>query len=205
VRALEAAGAHVEEVELAMPADQLELSHLWSRLITPLNLDSIEDLAAQGIDLMGEHRDQLPPAYLEWMELGLRASARDVARDQTLRTGVLDAITAVFENHDLLVSPTNAALPVENAPVAGETVGPSEINGVEVDPLIGWCLTYAINYTGHPAASVPAGLADGLPVGLQIVGRLGADVDVLAASAVLERVRPWTDAYDVVEQRALDA
>ena len=205
LRALEAAGAHVEPVELAMPADQLELSHLWSRLITPMNLDSIEALAAAGYDLLGEHRDELPPAYVEWMELGLRSSARDVAHDHALRTGVLDAIQAAFADHDLLVSPTVAALPVPNAEVPGETVGPSEINGIEVDPLIGWCLTYAINYTGHPAASVPAGLAVGLPVGMQIVGRLGADVDVLAASAVLERVRPWAPAYALCEQRTIAA
>jgi amidase/aspartyl-tRNA(Asn)/glutamyl-tRNA(Gln) amidotransferase subunit A len=202
--ALEAAGAHVEPVELAMPADQLELSHLWSRLITPLNLDTIDGLRAAGIDLLGEHRDELPPQYVRWMEEGLRASARDVARDQALRTGVFEAIQASLADHDLLVSPTLACLPVPNAPVAGETVGPSEIRGVAVDELIGWCLTYAINYTGHPAASVPAGLAGGRhPVGLQIIGRLGADADVLAASAVLERVRPWADAYALCEQRAL--
>jgi amidase/aspartyl-tRNA(Asn)/glutamyl-tRNA(Gln) amidotransferase subunit A len=205
LRALEAAGAHVEPVELAMPADQLELSHLWSRLITPMNLDSIEALAGAGYDLLGEHRAELPPAYVEWMERGLRASARDVARDHALRTGVLDAIQAAFADHDLLVSPTVGALPVPNAEVPGETVGPSEINGIEVDPLIGWCLTYVINYTGHPAASVPAGLAAGLPVGMQIVGRLGADVDVLAASAVLERVRPWAPAYALCEQRTIAA
>jgi amidase/aspartyl-tRNA(Asn)/glutamyl-tRNA(Gln) amidotransferase subunit A len=205
VGALEAAGAHVEPVQIDMPADQLELSHLWSRLITPLNLDSIEQLRAQGLDLLGDHRDELPPAYVGWMEEGLRASARDVARDQALRTRVFDAIQAVFDRYDLLVSPTVGCLPVRNAEVAGETVGPSEINGVEVDPLIGWCLTYAFNFTGHPAASVPAGLADGLPVGMQIVGRLRADADVLAASAAVERVRPWAGHYAVCEQRALTA
>jgi amidase len=62
---------------------------------------------------------------------------------------------------------------------------------VEVDPLIGWCLTYIANLTGHPAASIPAGMADGLPVGMQIMGRIGADADVLAASATFERLRPW--------------
>ena len=88
-------------------------------------------------------------------------------------------------------SATAAALPVPNA-TDGNTVGPSEIEGVEVDPLIGWCLTYFANFTGHPAASIPAGTADGLPVGMQIMGRSGADTDVLAASATFERLRPWS-------------
>jgi amidase len=204
--ALEAAGAHVEPIELQMPADQRELSDLWARVITPLNLDALEALEAEGYDLLGAHRDDLPEAYLRWMDEGLRASARDVAHDQQLRTRVFEAIQAAFADHDLLVSPTVACLPVPNADEPGETVGPSEIGGVAVDPLIGWCLTYAINFTGHPAASVPAGLADGrLPVGMQIVGRLGADVDVLAAGAVLERVRPWAGAYALCERREVVA
>ena len=74
----------------------------------------------------------------------------------------------------------------------GNTVGPSEINGEAVNPLIGWCLTYLTNFTGNPAASVPAGLSpDSLPIGLQIIGRRHSDVDVLAASAEFERRRPW--------------
>ncbi len=57
-------------------------------------------------------------------------------------------------------------------------------------------MTYLVNYTGNPAASVPAGLAEGnLPVGMQIVGRRYADADVLAASAAFERLRPWADSY----------
>ncbi|HEX7265373.1 MAG TPA: amidase family protein, partial [Candidatus Dormibacteraeota bacterium] len=71
------------------------------------------------------------------------------------------------------------------------------------DPLIGWCLTFLTNFSGHPSASIPAGLYDGLPVGMQIIGRRGADVDVLAASAAFERVRPWTDAYRICEKRSL--
>jgi len=80
-------------------------------------------------------------------------------------------------NYDLLVTLTLASLPVENGD-DGNTLGPNEINGETVDLLIGWYLTYSINFTGHPAASVPAGLAGGLPVGMQIVGRRYADTDV---------------------------
>lgn len=103
---------------------------------------------------------------------------------------------------NLLVTPTLACLPVNNAD-DGNTVGPGEINGEAVDPLIGWCLTYFANFTGHPAASIPAGQSEGLPVGMQIIGRRNADADVLAASAAFERLRPWNDTYRRCRQRSL--
>src|SRR5258706_7125079 len=64
VQALAGAGAHVEPVEIRLPCDQRELSDLWSRLLTPLNLDTLDGLKATGYDLLGEHPDQLPPPYL---------------------------------------------------------------------------------------------------------------------------------------------
>ena len=83
-------------------------------------------------------------------------------------------------------------------------MGPSSINGETVDPLIGWCLTYFVNFTGHPAASVPAGLSDGLPVGMQIIGRRNDDVSVLAASAAFERLRPWQHIYEACRTRSVE-
>lgn len=78
----------------------------------------------------------------------------------------------------------------------GSTLGPATINGEPVDPKIGWCLTHLFNFTGHPAASIPAGSTDdSLPVGMQLVGPRFADDDVLAASAAFERIRPWAEAY----------
>jgi amidase len=186
VRAFEEAGAHVEPVRLGITRDQRELSDLWCRLIMPINVATVEGLKAEGYEVRGD----LPPEYLRWLDVGYGLTALDIARDQAMRTEVFDAIQGVFADHDLLVNPTVACLPVENAG-DGNTVGPSEVEGVAVDPLIGWCLTYFANFTGHPAASVPAGRADGLPVGMQIMGRSGADADVLAASAAFERIRPW--------------
>jgi aspartyl-tRNA(Asn)/glutamyl-tRNA(Gln) amidotransferase subunit A len=54
--------------------------------------------------------------------------------------------------------------------------------------------TYPFNLTGNPAASVPCGFTkDGLPVGLQIVGRRFDDVSVLRAAAGYETIAPWAD------------
>jgi len=93
----------------------------------------------------------------------------------------------LFERYDVLLSPTMA--------VAAFPVGepPSKIAGREVDRFAGFIpYTYPINMIGHPAASIPCGFtADGLPVGLHIVGRRGDEATVLAVSAAFEEARPW--------------
>ncbi|HXE23701.1 MAG TPA: amidase family protein, partial [Roseiarcus sp.] len=157
-----------------------------------------------GIDLMGAHRDDFPPDYLQRIDAYRNLTAMDVVGDQAIRSEVYDAIQGVLGAHEILVSPTLAAMPVDNA-LDGDTKGPALVNGEAVDPLIGWCLTYPVNFTGHPAASVPAGLSGGLPVGMQLIGRRYADGDVLAAAAAVERARPWRDAYKLCAGRPLEA
>jgi amidase len=196
------AGAIVEEVKIGIKRTQRELSDVWSRLMMPLNIAGLEGLKSAGVDLMRDHPEDLPPEYRRWIEIGYGLSAMDVWNDQIVRTEIYDAIESVLQKYDLLVTPTNACLPVKNA-TDGNTLGPKQINGEEVDPLIGWCLTYLTNFSGHPSASIPAGLSGGLPVGMQIIGRRGADADVLAASAAFERVRPWADAYRICEERPI--
>jgi amidase len=202
VRGFGDAGATVEEIKVGINRPQHELSDAWNRLMMPLNISGLEGLKATGVDLMRDHPDDLPPEYRRWIEIGYGLSAMDVWNDQIIRTEIYDAIESVLQKYDLLVTPTVACLPVKNA-ADGNTLGPSEINGEKLDPLIGWCLTYLTNFSGHPSASIPAGLVEGLPVGMQIIGRRGADIDVLAASAAFERVRPWTDAYRICENRSL--
>jgi amidase len=196
------AGATVETIKVGITRSQRELSDVWTRLMMPLNIAGLEGLKSSGIDLMRDHPEDLPPEYRRWIEIGYGLSVMDVWNDQIARTEIYDAIESVLQKYELLITPTNACLPVKNAG-DGNTLGPTEINGEAVDPLIGWCLTYLTNFSGHPSASIPAGLYDGLPVGMQIIGRRGADIDVLAASAAFERARPWTDAYRICEQRSL--
>jgi amidase len=131
-------------------------------------------------------------------------SALDLFRDQEIRSEIYDAIQGVLNRYDLLITAILACLPVDNAD-DGNTMGPKSINGEELDALIGWCLTYFVNFPGsHPAASIPAGLSDDkLPVGMQIIGRRYADADVLAASAVFECLRPWQDTYRICSQRTI--
>jgi len=94
---------------------------------------------------------------------------------------------ALFEKYDLLLTPTVArpAFPV-GLDHATEIAGRSA-------PSWAWSpYTWPFNMTGQPAASVPCGFTkDGLPIGLQIVGRRYDDVTVLRASAAYERARPW--------------
>jgi len=111
-------------------------------------------------------------------------------------------VQGLLNRYDLIVTPTLSAQQVDNGS-DGNTLGPATVAGEEVERLIGWCLTYFTNFSGHPSASIPAGMIDGrLPVGLQIIGRRYADAAVLAASAAFERLRPWQDTYRLCQERS---
>lgn len=200
VKLFEQAGAYVEEVEIGIKRDQKELSDLWCRMIMSGSVSSFEGFKQQGLDLLRNHRDDLPKEFTHWLEHAYEMKLPDLINDQIIRTEIYDAIQKVFNSYDLIITPTLACLPVDNT-VGGETKGPSAINGVEVDPLIGWCLTYLTNFTGHPAASIPAGLAEGLPVGMQIIGKRYKDEDVFTASSVFEQIKPWKDTYQICKNR----
>jgi amidase/aspartyl-tRNA(Asn)/glutamyl-tRNA(Gln) amidotransferase subunit A len=159
---------------------------------------SFKAIKESGLDLLSpENRHGLSPDLLDWVErVGPGYSADDLFHDLSIRTEVFDAYQNVLSKYDLIISPTVTAMPVKNTN-DGNTKGPTQINGIDIDPLIGWCPTFLTNFTGHPSVSVPAGLgSSGLPVGLHIVGRRQADGDVFAAAAAIERLRPWVQHYD---------
>jgi aspartyl-tRNA(Asn)/glutamyl-tRNA(Gln) amidotransferase subunit A len=90
---------------------------------------------------------------------------------------------ALFESHDVICTPTMAVV----APVV-----PDGWATPYPDPFMGTNFTFIANATGCPAASVPCGLVDGLPVGLQIIGRPGDEATVLrACHAYQQSVGPF--------------
>jgi aspartyl-tRNA(Asn)/glutamyl-tRNA(Gln) amidotransferase subunit A len=114
-------------------------------------------------------------------------TALDYALACRVRQAVWEACRPFFARYDLLLTPALAVLPF----AAGEE-GPHMVAGRRVGRF-GWTpFTYPFNLTGQPALVVPAGWsATGLPVGLQIVGRLYDEATVLRAGAAFEAVQPW--------------
>ena len=108
-----------------------------------------------------------------------------------VRKAVQNGMWRLMQDHDLLLTPTLAVPPFEVG-----IQGPEVIDGRSVEPFEWLHFTYPLNFTGQPAASVPAGWTDdGLPVGLQVIGRHLDDGTVLRASAALEAARPWAQRW----------
>lgn len=134
-----------------------------------------------GIDLR-DYPGQVSDSLLQLLEIGDTKTVADVAGTGIVRTQLFDAVQDAFEEFDLLVTPT---------------IGTAQM-ALETEQGLDWslALTWPFNWTGHPAASVPAGrVGDGGVAAAQLVGRHYEDETVIAASAALEREQPWTDQY----------
>lgn len=194
---LSQAGAIVEPVHFNIKRDQYELAKSWCDMICIDTVMEFHALKQSGIDLLGEYRKDIPEELCEHVEKVLKDGFIDYGYYDSVRSEILDAQEDVFEQYDIIITPTVACLPVKNEN-NGKTFGPQYINGTKIDRSIGYCLTYFENFTGNPAASVPAGLSDsGLPVGMQVIGKKFRDADVLAVSRAFEEISPWIDYYKI--------
>lgn len=190
-RKLEAAGASIEPVHFSFRHTQNEFAELWCRSISIDTAIDMELWKKEGLDLVKDHREELPEEFIYWNELALRSTVMDYRYFNELRTEMLDAMQDIFDTYDIILSPVTICPPVLNAK-DGNTRGPLEMNGRKIEPLIGFCETFFSNFTGNPAASVPAGLTkEGLPVGMQIIGKKFRDEDVLAVAKTFEDIAPW--------------
>jgi aspartyl-tRNA(Asn)/glutamyl-tRNA(Gln) amidotransferase subunit A len=182
--ALSEAGAevveHTEPVEATYPAWGPLTFSIWSHRFA-------RHEAALG--------DRMSASLRKWMAEGAAVTGGEVQAAMEVRTRLFRQVESWFEHVDLLAMPTltRPAVPLDSDPE-----GPVVVDGVASGGYReGWYpYTHPFNLTGHPAVTCPAGwTAEGLPVGLQLVGPWLADAAVLRAAAVLERLRPWRDRY----------
>ncbi|MEX2199715.1 MAG: amidase family protein, partial [Burkholderiales bacterium] len=126
--------------------------------------------------LLKTHRAELKDTVTWNIEQGLALDGAKIGRAHSLRTELYQRMRAFLEKYEFLLAPVNQLPPF---PV--ETEYPTEIAGVKLGNYLDWMKScYYITITSHPAISVPAGFTtDGLPVGLQIVGRYRDDFGVL--------------------------
>jgi amidase len=130
-----------------------------------------------------EHPDAFKDTLRSEIEEGLRLTGMDVARAETAHGQLWRRFQAFLEKYEYFVLPTTQ-LPAFDV----NTPYPTEIAGVKFDNYIDWMKScWYISATGNPAASVPCGFTpEGLPVGVQIVGRHQEDFSVLQMAHAFE-------------------
>jgi aspartyl-tRNA(Asn)/glutamyl-tRNA(Gln) amidotransferase subunit A len=177
VRRMQEDGARVEPVSL----DFVSLERHF--------LVILESVTASRVGARLEaFRERLDPSLVATVERGRRHGAAALLDAVAARTQAFSALQAMFERHDVLVSPTVSAPPL---PVGQDPNGIVEIAGKPAGTIRGawYPYTYPMNLTGHPALSMPCGRsAGGLPIGLQLCGRWHEDTRLLDVAARVERL-----------------
>jgi aspartyl-tRNA(Asn)/glutamyl-tRNA(Gln) amidotransferase subunit A len=172
-RVLEEQGAIVEETDPPLERTREMIQAMWWPVMTML------------ADAAGPRRADMDPGLLKLAELGKRFTVGDYVAAYTERTELHQAMLAFHQRYDLLLTPS---MPITALKVGLETTE----DGVYGTDWTGWSpYTYPFNLTQQPAASVPSGLAaNGLPMGVQIVGAPRTDATVLRAAQVIEQALP---------------
>ena len=136
--------------------------------------------------MLSAHRDRVKDTILWEIDRGERLSAAWVGRAELQRTDLFHRMRRFMERYECFVLPTVQVPPFD---VTEPFV--REIDGVPMETYIDWMKScYYISVTGHPAISVPAGFTDdGLPIGIQIVGRHQDDWGVLQIAHAFESAR----------------
>jgi len=136
---------------------------------------------------LDQWRERMDPGLVACIEDGLRYSVVEYIQMRGQKLAHWDTVWPLFARYDLLLTPTVSVTALEVG-----RLNPPHWPQHAWDWFPWASFSYPFNFTGQPAATVPAGFtAAGLPVGLQIVGRRFADLTVLQASAAFEEARPW--------------
>ena len=136
--------------------------------------------------MLEEHADLMTPYVRQIAEMGRTSTARDYVQALEVIAASYAPIGAILQNHDILICPT-LGLPAPPADF-DSTRDEIRINGKLVSPFLGWALTVPFNMLSRlPVLAVPSGrAANGVPTGIQIVGRSYSDRDVFQAGMAYE-------------------
>ncbi|WP_456481065.1 amidase, partial [Oceanithermus sp.] len=168
---MEEAGADVVEFELPS-LDDARIAHAVT-VLTEMG---------RSFQRTQEHWRELAPATRINLKIGQRAAGADYVAAQQVRARMVAALDEVLARVDLIVTPTTA-IPAPPIPKAAESDGISDLG--TVTQLMRFI--FLTNLTGHPSLSLPAGYtSEGLPVGLQLIGRAWGERTLLEAAGVLE-------------------
>jgi amidase len=134
--------------------------------------------------LLDAHRDRMKPEAVSEIEAGARLSGADVGKALLLHAEILARMRRFQERYEFLLCAVNQVPPFD-----AKLDWPKQIEGVAMEGYVGWMKSaYWITVTLAPAISVPAGFtAEGLPVGIQIVGRRRDDFGVLQLAHAFEQ------------------
>ncbi len=159
----------------------IETCHAWRAIGS---FQSLADLEAH----FAGREDQFGRAFIASVKAAAKITARDYGAAFRVRAQFNEWMRDIFARFDLLLTPT---VPTEAFAASGPP--PKVIDGRELEDVMqALTFTYPFNFSGHPAASVRAGLgANGLPAGLQIVAERHRDDLVMQAAYSYERARPW--------------
>ena len=169
-------------VEEAHPGWDDPMGTFWGLVALESDLKGMRELVIK-------YGDQMQPHLVGFLNTPF--TAEDLTDAVMGRKAVCNKMWRFMRKYDLFLMPT-----ISIAAFDLGIQGPETIDGTEVGPFDWLPFTFPINMTGQPAASVPAGFtSEGLPVGLQIVGRHLDDPLVLRASAAFEAAAPWRDRW----------
>jgi amidase len=135
-------------------------------------------------ELLREHRQAMKPEAIWNIESGLALSAEDVNVAMRKQSAIFQRMSEFMRGFDAFVCVVNQVPPF---PI--DIPYPTEVDGVQMETYIDWMKSaYFITVTSMPAISVPAGFtSDGLPVGIQVVGRYRGDLDLLKIAHAFEQ------------------
>ena len=153
---------------------------------TYVAVEGVDKFVGVERDLWENRLDELDPRTVGgWTSLRERTLPW-AARVEFDRRQLVHAVASIFDDVDLVVTPMSSM-----PPFAAEGPMPTEIEGTPVHPGMSVVLAMLANLVNLPAISLPAGLVDGLPVGLQVIAPRFREDLLLAAAARYEARRPW--------------